>query len=342
MNLVRKIGQMLVYGWSGQLPDESRAINGHARALIDEFHVGGIILMERNVKGSSAEQVRNLVEEFQAMSMATDMPHLLVAVDQEGGRVARFGPPHFKLYPSAQSLGETGDELGVRRVARAIGIEMCAMGVNWVLAPVLDVNNNSNNVVIGDRSYGSDPALVARLGAAAVSGLQDEAGVMACGKHFPGHGDTEIDSHRDLPVIRHTRERLNEIELPPFRAGIKAGIGSIMSSHILFPELDPDLPATLSPTILTSLLRKDMGYDGLVVTDCLEMKGLAGWGVAESAVRAAVAGADMLLVSHTYNSQREVADALVDAVTSGRLSEERIDEANRRIEQAKQRWVVAD
>ncbi|MDR3707893.1 MAG: beta-N-acetylhexosaminidase [Capsulimonadaceae bacterium] len=342
MNLVRKIGQMLVYGWGGELPEESRSINRHARALIDEFHVGGIVLMGRNVEGNSPERMHAIVDEFQAMSTATEMPPLLVAVDQEGGRVARFAPPHFRTYPSAATLGEAADEAAVRRNGRAIGTELSSVGVNWVLAPVLDVNNNPANTVIGDRSYGSDPDLVARLGVAALKGLQDEAGLLACGKHFPGHGDTETDSHRSLPVIRHGRERLDAIELKPFRAAIDAGIGSIMSSHILFPDLDPEYPATLSPKILNGLLREELGFDGLIVTDDMEMKGLASWSPAEAAVRAVIAGADMLLVCHTYRTQRAIIDALVDAATSGRLSEERIDEANRRIALAKKRWVVAD
>ncbi len=343
MNLVQKIGQMLVYGWGGELPNESRAINGHARALIDEFRAGGIILMGRNVEGSSPERVKALIEEFQAIATATDMPPLLVAVDQEGGRVARFGPPHFKKHPTAKSLGEADDEFAVRRNARAIGNEMCSVGVNWVLAPVLDVDNNPANPVIGDRSFGPDPHTVARLGAAAITAMQDEAGLLACGKHFPGHGDTDIDSHLALPVISHNRARLDAIELLPFKSAIAAGVGSIMSAHIMFPALDPDLPASLSPKIIGGLLRNELGYDGLVVSDCLEMKGVsAKWGTAEAAVLAAIAGADLLLVCHAYKTQRQVIDALVDAVTSGRLTEDRIDEANQRIADAKRRWVVAD
>ncbi|HEY3331504.1 MAG TPA: beta-N-acetylhexosaminidase [Capsulimonadaceae bacterium] len=343
MNLVQKIGQMLVYGWNGELPGESRAINGHARALIDEFGVGGIILMSRNVENSSPDRVRALVEEFQAMSMATEVPPLLVSVDQEGGRVARFGPPHFNKHPSARALGESPDPLAVKRTARAIGNEMSSVGVNWVLAPVLDVDNNPANTVIGDRSYSDDPKRVAELGAAFITALQNETGVLACGKHFPGHGDTDVDSHLALPTISHDCARLNAVELVPFKAAITAGVGSIMVAHILFPALDPELPASLSPTIIGGLLRDELGYDGLVVTDCLEMKGVSSrWGTAEAAVLAAIAGADMLLVCHTYKTQRQVIDALVDAVTSGRLSESRIDEANRRIAKAKKRWVVAD
>jgi beta-N-acetylhexosaminidase len=341
MNLVQKIGQMLVFGWNGEMPGESCAINVHARALIEEFHVGGIILMGRNVEGLSPERARALIEEFQSMALATGVPPLLVSVDQEGGRSARFGPPYFNRYPTAKSLGDLNSEETVQRNYRGIGHELGAIGVNCVLAPVLDVNNNPANPVIGDRSFGDDASLVGRLGAAAVRGLQEEACVMACGKHFPGHGDTDVDSHLALPTIRHGRERLNEIELAPFRDAIDVGIGSIMTAHILFPELDPYLPASLSRIITTDLLRKELDYDGIIVTDCLEMKGVAtDWGTAEAAVLAAIAGADLLLACHTYETQKQVIDALVDAVTAGRLSEDRIDEANELINKAKRRWVV--
>jgi len=341
MNLVQKIGQMLLYGWSGSLPGESAAINSHARALIDEFHVGGIILMGRNVEGLSPERVRALIDEFQSMAIATGMPPLLVSVDQEGGRVARFCPPSFKSYPPARVIGAVGDDDAARRNARSIGFEVSSVGVNWVLAPVLDVDNNPDNPVIGDRSFSSDPAVVSRMGVAAIEGIQEDACILACGKHFPGHGDTNVDSHFALPIIPYNRQRLEKIELPPFRAAINAGLESVMTAHILYPELDPNLPASLSPAVTTGLLRRELGFNGLIVTDCLEMKGVsATWGTAEAAVLAAIAGADMLLVCHTYETQKQVIDALVDAVTAGRLSEARIDDANRRIAKAKLRWVI--
>jgi len=342
MDLKEKIGQMLVYGWQGETDEESRAINSHARALIEEFAVGGLILMGRNIGPSAPAQVQALTEEFQDMARVSDLPPLLVGVDQEGGRVSRFKPPHFRAYPPAAELWKKGSDDAVYETMRALGREMKGVGVNWVYAPILDINNNPANPVIGDRSYGDTADLVGRMGVAAVRGLQEGAGVLACGKHFPGHGDTDTDSHLALPVVDVPRERLETVELAPFRAAIQAGIGSLMTTHILFPQIDPDLPATLSPAILTDLLRGAMGFDGIIITDCLEMKGVAAkWGPADAAVLAAIAGADMLLVCHTYETQRAIQRALFTAVREGLLPESRIDEANRRIRAAKDRWASA-
>ena len=341
MDLSEKIGQMLVFGWQGETDEENRAINDHARALIEEFAVGGLILMGRNIGASSAAQVSALNDEFQDMARASDLPPLFIGVDQEGGRVSRFTPPHFRAYPSPGELGRAGDPDQVIRVMGELGAEMKGVGVNWVYAPVLDVNSNPTNPVIGDRSYSDTAEVVSEMGVAAVHGLQERAGVLACGKHFPGHGDTSADSHLTLPVVDSPLDRLRDQEMAPFAAVIQAGIGSLMTSHILFTDLDPDLPATLSPAILTDLLRREMGFTGLVITDCLEMKGVAAkWGSADAAVLAAIAGADMLLACHTYEIQQEIRDALMEAVRSGLLPETRVDEANRRIRAAKEAWVA--
>jgi len=341
MKLEQRIGQMLVYGWQGATADENCAINGHARALIDEFHVGGIILMGRNIGSNTPAEMNALTEELQVIARVADLPALFVGVDQEGGRVSRFRPPHFRSYPSAHDLGIRGSAAQVEKTMQELGLEMKGVGVNWVYAPVLDVNSNPNNPVIGDRSYGTTSDLVAEMGVAAIRGLQEGAGVLACGKHFPGHGDTDVDSHKALPLIDKHRAELDLVELAPFRAAIAAGIGSLMTTHILFRQIDPQLPASLSPAVLTDLLRIDLGFDGLLITDCLEMKGVAAkWGTPDAAVLAAIAGADMLLVCHTYTTQKAVVKALAAAVRSGVLQEARIDEANRRIERAKSRWVA--
>ena len=338
MTLHQKIGQMLLFGWSGDTPEASRTVNTHAAALVDEFAVGGIILMGRNV-GPPA-QTRATIAELQARATGNGLPPLFVAVDQEGGRVQRLGPPHYPTHPAARVIGDTGDPEQARRSARQIGEGLRDVGFNWDFAPVLDVNNNPKNPVIGDRAYGSDPALVAAMGAAAVRGFQEDAGILACGKHFPGHGDTDTDSHHALPRIGHDKARLEAVELVPFRAALAAGLAAVMTSHILFPALDAHLPATLSPAILTGLLRGELGFDGLIITDDLEMKGVAdGWGAAEAAVLAVVAGADVLLCCHTWKTQRLIQEALVQAVEAGRLSEARVDESVARIAEAKGRWT---
>ena len=339
MTLHQKIGQMLLFGWSGETPDQCRTVNAHAAALVDEFAVSGVVLMGRNV-GPPA-QTRGTIAELQARAKAKGLPPLFVAVDQEGGRVQRLGPPHYPDHPAARSVGYRRDPAQARAAARRIGEELRALGFNWNFAPVLDVNNNPQNPVIGDRAYGDDPALVAAMGAAAVRGFQEDAGILACGKHFPGHGDTDTDSHHALPRIGHDRARLDAVELVPFRAALGVGLAAVMTSHILFPALDPALPATLSPAILTGLLREELGFEGLIITDDLEMKGVAdGWGAAEAAVLAVQAGADILLCCHTWETQREIRQALVAAVETRRLPESRVVVAVSRITQAKAQWVA--
>ena len=339
-DLQSKIGQLMIFGWTGAAPHDARTVSAQAATLIDDLAVGGVIIMERNV-GPAAE-MRATAAALQARAAARGLPPLFVTIDQEGGRISRLKPPRFQAHPAAKVLGDTRRPENARAAARAIAEELKSVGVNWDFAPVLDVNNNPKNPVIGDRSYGDDPARVAAMGAAAVRGFQDDAGMPACGKHFPGHGDTEVDSHFSLPTIRHDRTRLDAVELAPFRAAIAAGLAGIMTSHILFSALDAKLPATLSPAILTGLLRGELGFEGLIITDCLEMKGVADhWGSAEAAVLALEAGADMLLCCHTLETQFAIRDAVYDAVRNGRITEIRIEESLARIAAAKDRWISA-
>ncbi len=340
MTLEEKVGQMLVCGWSDVQRGDSTRLNAHAAALVDDLRAGGIILMGRNI--SPPEHLRAVLEEMQVHAQASSLPPLFVATDQEGGRVQRLAPPSYSARPSAHELGQTNDAEAARQAAASLGRELASVGINWDFAPVLDVNNNPQNLVIGTRSYGAEADAVARMGAAAVQGLQNDARILACGKHFPGHGDTDIDSHFALPRIPHPRARLDAIELAPFRVAIAAQVASIMTAHILFPALDADLPATLSPAILTGLLREEMGFDGLIVTDDLEMKGVAArWGAPEAAVLAVEAGADLLLCCHTRTTQYAIRDALTRAVHTGRLPEARLDSSLARIARAKSQWLRA-
>jgi beta-N-acetylhexosaminidase len=332
------IGQMLLFGWQGAVAAESQSVNEHARALIEDAAVGGIILMGRNV--DTPAQVKALTTDLQARNGAYGRPPLFIAVDQEGGRVNRLNPPHFSRQPGSGEIGAGGNPEAAQGAAVAIARELRTVGINWNFAPVLDVNNNPLNPVIGDRSYGDDPALVAAMGVAAVKGYQDECGLLACGKHFPGHGDTTVDSHLGLPVVEHGLARLESVELVPFRAAIAAGLVAIMTAHIVFKQIDPDRPATLSPAIVTGLLRREMGFDGLIITDCLEMKGVTQHcDASEAAVRAVLAGADILLCCHTWTTQAAIRTALQGAVASGRISAARIDESLGRIARAKERWL---
>ena len=329
MTLHEKIGQMLLLGWQ---------TNGHADALVAELAAGGVILMGRNVKTPAKTSAQ--IARLQLLARLHALPPLFVAVDQEGGQVQRLGPPFYARRPSQREIGASADPLtAARQTASSIGTELKSLGFNWDFAPVLDVDSNPNNPIIGDRSYSADPETVAALGAAAVRGFQDDATLLACGKHFPGHGDTETDSHLALPIIRRSRAALDAVELVPFRAAIAAGLAAVMTAHILFPALDPELPATLSPAILTGLLREELGFDGLIITDDLEMRGVADkWGAPEAAVLAVEAGADILLCCHEWQTQRAVHAALTAAVQTGRLTESRLDQSLTRIAVAKAQW----
>src|SRR5262249_47601889 len=207
----------------------------------------------------------------------------LIGVDQEGGRVMRLPAPALAL-PPMRELGSAGDLSLVRRAARAVAAELRAIGFTMNFAPVLDVDSNPANPIIGDRAFGHDPRSVMRAGVAFLQGLQDK-GVLACGKHFPGHGDTDVDSHLDLPVVRHDRKRLDASELPPFRAASGAGVAALMTAHLVCEALDPGIPATFSRAICGSLLRAEIGFEGLLVSDDLEMNAIAArWPVEEAAV----------------------------------------------------------
>jgi uridine kinase len=300
-SLEASAGQMLVAGWTGT------EVSAEAADLIARGNLGGLIIFGRNLR--SAAQARELsghLQEIAAGAVPRSRAPLLIAIDQEGGPVSRFTAGHgATAMPGNADIGAVGSADAAYRAARATALELEAVGVNWNYAPVVDVFSNPANPVIADRSYGTDPALVARLGAAAVRGCQD-GGVMATAKHFPGHGDTDTDSHLTLPCVPHDRARLDRVELPPFRAAVAAGAGAIMTAHVTVPAIEPcpGLPATLSRAVLTGLLREEMGFDGLIVTDCLEMAAIADrFGVAEAAVAAIRAGADMALISHTAARQ---------------------------------------
>jgi beta-N-acetylhexosaminidase len=283
----RLAGQVIVAGYpAGGPPSE------FLDALSEEA-LGGVILFRRNVEGAPEE----VAAEVRKIAGATTGPAPFVAIDQEGGRVQRLGPPVLQLPPMAR-FGEIDDPELTRRAGRLLGGQLAALGFDLDFAPVLDVSTNPENRVIGDRSFGADPELVARHGLAFAAGL-GEAGLLACGKHFPGHGDTVEDSHFELPALPHEMPRLERVELVPFRAAAGT-VGSMMSAHIVFRALDPDRPATLSRRVITGLLRDELRYDGLVVSDDLEMKAIADhWSVGAAAVEAIRAGCDLVLICKT-------------------------------------------
>ena len=308
------------------------------RRLIREFGVGGVILFSRNVDGP--QQVAELVRELQ--SLARDARHdlpLLVGVDQEGGRVARLGEP-WTVWPPLRALGRAGSEDLARRMGASIAAELLSCGIRCDFAPVVDVDTNPRNPVIGDRSFGDDPELVGRLGAAFIHGLQD-GGVAASAKHFPGHGDTDVDSHLDLPKVDHGLGRLEDVELRPFRRAVEAGVATVMTAHVLVNELDDRLPATLSARVVGELLRQKLRYDGVVVSDDLEMKAVTkSWSPAVAAPLAAKAGCDLLLVCASPDAQVEALEGLVRARERDEITWDEMDAACQRIRALKQRYLL--
>ncbi len=291
--------------------------------------LGGVCLYARNV--SSPEQLAALTERLHA-----ENPGLIIAIDEEGGDVTRLEAAAGSSYPGNLALGAVDDVDLTRAVARSMGAELAAAGIDLDLAPVADVNSNPINPVIGVRSFGARPGPVARLTAAWIAGLQD-AGVAACAKHFPGHGATSLDSHLDLPVVD---EDPHQGALEPFRAAIAAGVQAVMSAHIVVPTID-SLPATISAKIMTGLLREDLGFDGLVVSDGLEMRAIAGGvGIVDGTVMALAAGCDLLCIGGGLAEEdivQELREAIVSALKTGRVSEARLLDAAARVDQLA-RW----
>jgi beta-N-acetylhexosaminidase len=328
----RHVGQLAIAGFTGHdIPSE-------VKSLAREFDLGGVIFFARNVE--SPEQVADLSR--QAQALAVEIP-LWVSVDQEGGRVARLKRP-FTEWPPMITLGRAGAE-GDRlaeRFATALAAELHAVGISLDYTPVLDVHTNPKNPVIGDRALSERAEDVARIGTVIIRTLQD-AGIAACGKHFPGHGDTGTDSHHELPLLEHPPDRLEAVELVPFKAAIAAGVASIMTAHILIPALDEENPGTLSPAIVDGLLKKRLGYGGLVLSDDLEMKAISGrYGHSEATVRAIAAGCDaVLMCAPRAEEQMAALEAIIYAVEGGRLPLERVEDALTRHRRVKERFLAA-
>jgi beta-N-acetylhexosaminidase len=314
----RHAGQVLVGGFPAGEPPALLLEALRERAL------AGVILFKRNL-GTPIETA-SLVRRF-ADAAPEEAP--LVAIDQEGGRVQRLGAPVLQL-PPMRRLGELDDLELTRAAARALGRQLAALGINVDFAPVLDVHTNPANEVIGDRAFGSDPQQVARHGRAFAEGLAD-AGLLSCGKHFPGHGDTVEDSHFELPALPHDLPTLESRELVPFRENVDV-LGSMMTAHILFRALDPTRPATLSPLVIEGLLRERLGYRGLVFSDDLEMRAIADrWPPGDAAVQAIEAGCDLILVCKEVSLLFEARAALTQRARADARFAERLERAAERV-----------
>lgn len=303
------------------------ALDDATRAHLARYRFGSVCLFRKNIQ--NRHQLARLVAEIREILG----PDCLISIDQEGGAVQRT--TDLPEAPAPMALGATGDTRLAEAVGGAVGRALISLGINWNFAPSLDVNTNPLNPVIGDRSFGSDPARVAELGLAWAGGLE-ESGVMACVKHFPGHGDTHLDSHLALPVVQKPRSALERLEFLPFRRAVAAGVGSFMTAHIVYPELDPDYPATLSSRILSGLLRQEWGYDGVVVTDSMDMQAITRFSpdAGAAAVRALAAGADMVLALGPKPVQAAQAEALAKAIADGSISRERLEQSLERLARA--------
>src|SRR5262245_24626674 len=328
--LRRQVGQLLIAGFNGhQIPPE-------LRSLAKEFSLGGVILFGRNV--AEPEQVAELA--YETARLVPDLP-VWVSVDQEGGRVARLKAP-FTEWPPMATLGRSGDVTLAERFAKALATELKTVGVTLDYAPVLDVHTNPKNPVIGDRALGEKAADVATLGAAIIRTLQAE-GIAACGKHFPGHGDTSTDSHVELPIVEHPPDRLRQVEFLPFKAAVGAGVATIMTAHVLVPSIDERRPATLSRRVVYDLLREELRYEGVILSDDLEMKAVAKeYAVPRAATLAIGAGCDgVLICSGDHDTQAAALEAIVHAVEDESLSMKRIDDALMRHRRAKERFLAS-
>lgn len=326
----QKVGQLLVAGIEGTTPGQDGA------QALRTAQVGGIILFRRNIEG--AEQLTGLLNGLKALN-GSGVP-LFLCVDQEGGRVDRM-PPELKRTPSARAVGEAdvGGAYGA-----LLAEECAAFGFNLDFAPCLDVWSNPENTVIGDRALGTEWEQVARLGLEALEAMGPAQGVIPAVKHFPGHGDTSVDSHVALPVVDKSLEELQQRELLPFQQAIEAGTAPVvMAAHILLTQIDPEYPASLSQIVITDLLRGELGFDGVVCTDDLTMGAISNtYGIGEAAVLAVEAGCDLLLVCHGAHQLAEARLALLEAVDQGRISQERLDESVYRILALKQAYGLTD
>jgi beta-N-acetylhexosaminidase len=304
-------------------------LDAATRQTLVDLQVGGVILFRRNA--GTPEQMTALASALHALPSRP-----LLSIDHEGGRVMRLGEP-FTHFPPAAAIGRRGDTRIAEQVGRAMAAELTSIGIDLSFAPVLDVHSNPANPVIGDRAFSADPHLVAELGVAMMRGLH-AGGMISCGKHFPGHGDTAVDSHHELPVVNKIRADLERTELVPFRAAIGAGVPMLMTAHVVYTGLDAVRPATMSPIILGDLLRGELGFDGVVVSDDLDMRAITDHQSAGAAAVATLnAGADLLLVCQDLAHAVAAVAAIEAGLESGAVSEERLQQASQRIEQLRRR-----
>lgn len=332
MTLNEKIGQMVMVGLDGYAIDDS------ARMMIESYYVGGFVLFGHNIK--SSEQLLNLINSLKKSNSKNKTP-LFLSVDEEGGRVSRM-PDEFKKLPANKTIAKVNSVEFSYKIGSILAEEVKSFGFNMNFAPVLDINSNPQNPVIGDRSFGSDEKIVSELGVQTMKGIQ-AGGVIPVIKHFPGHGDTSIDSHVNLPFLDNDMDRLKSFELVPFKGAIQNQADAVMVTHILLNKIDPQNPASISKIIITDLLRKQLNFNGLIITDDMTMGAIVkNYDIGDASVKSINAGSDIVLVCHGYDNGIAAIDALKKAVQNGIISEDRINESVYRILKLKHRYRLTN
>jgi beta-N-acetylhexosaminidase len=332
MTLVEKIGQMVIVGLEGT------SMQANAKEMIESYKIGGFILYKNNI--TDAVQASILLNQLKGTNYSNIAP-LWLSVDQEGGRVSRL-PESFPKIPSAEDIGRKDQPEYSYQVGQQLAEDIRSLGFNMNFAPVLDINSNPNNPVIGSRSFGTEPQIVIRHGIQTMKGIQSKQ-VVPVVKHFPGHGDTSVDSHLELPVISKSIDELQAFELLPFADAIKQQADAIMIAHLLIPQIDEHSPASLSDKIIRQLLRAQLQFDGVVITDDMTMGGITNhYDIGEAAVKSVSAGSDIILVGHNYNQQITVLRALKQSAEDGRLKMKAIDDSVYRIIRLKLKYNLKD
>lgn len=334
LSISEKVGQLIIAGMDGTEVDEA------AKELIRTYNVGGFIFYSANIKKENeAVQLFNDLRQLNTQQKS-GVP-LFMSVDEEGGKVSRM-PPTFKKIPSAKKVGDTKNEQLATQIGKVIGDQLQSFGLNMDYAPVLDVNSNPKNPVIGDRAYGNEINIVSQMGIAVMKGLQ-ERNIIPVVKHFPGHGDTSVDSHIGLPIVNHNLKRLRELELVPFKQAIAKGADAVMIAHILMPEIDKDAPASFSSIIIHDLLREELGFTGVVISDDMTMGAITEhYDMGEAAVKFIQAGGNVVLVGHGMENIQSVVKALTEAVQQGEITPQMLDERVTQVLQLKQKYQLTD
>jgi beta-N-acetylhexosaminidase len=332
LSLTEKIGQLVLVGVDGTKKDS------FAQELVKSYAVGGFIFYKNNIVDPA--QALSFFNDLKTANKDNKVP-LFMSVDEEGGRVSRVPEPLDKV-PAAIKIGATGNATLAHGIGEVLGSQLAGFGLNMDFAPVLDVNSNPNNPVIGDRAFGTTADVVSKLGIAVMKGIEDQR-VIPVVKHFPGHGDTSVDSHIGLPVVQHDLERLRKLELLPFKEAIAQGADVVMIAHLLMPKLDPDYPASFSSKIIHDLLREELGFQGVVISDDMTMGAIAqNYDLDQAAVKFIQAGGNILLVGHDYDKERAVIEALTNAVKNGSITEDMLNERVYAILKLKHKYNIND